>query len=127
MGMEFIVGLNVLNKLMHYGLDEHKCDEIECISYNVNLDYLVNLVDKYSQLNKIKIYGNSEKCYCDKNNLEFITNLFNDGSIEFFHITENSYIIHSKIFRFLKNNEVQFCAIQCGFCWDQKTGGRNMN
>ena len=57
--VEYDLGLNVLQRMLSKGFEEYKCDEFECIAYNINLDFVLRLFEKYSVLDKISIWSNS--------------------------------------------------------------------
>jgi hypothetical protein len=40
--LEHDLGLNVLQRMLTKGLAGEKCDELECMSYNVSLDFSRN-------------------------------------------------------------------------------------
>jgi len=107
--MEF--GLNVVEKMLSKAFEDQKCDRIDCIAYNVNLDYVLRCFKKYSSLSKVNIYSNSERVTVSEENKERILQMEKSGKIKFFHLSENENIVHAKVYRFWKAGKVMFGAI----------------
>lgn len=110
MNPEYDYGFNVINNMLSRGLDESRCDEICCISYNVNLDFVFRILEKYPEL-KISIYSNSEKITLRKPNLSILQSYVSDGRLRFLHVSENVNVIHAKMYFFKKDEEFLFLAI----------------
>jgi superfamily II DNA or RNA helicase len=106
-----IIGLNCIKRILELGIQKYKCDEFDCVSYNINVDYLLDIID----LNQIKcnIYSNTENMYISsKNKDKFLKYI--DKSIFLFHVSNNINIIHAKIYRFKKQGNNIFLAIGSG-------------
>lgn len=59
-------GLNVINKLLQKGFDEMKCNEMDIVAYNINLDFILRLLNKHTFINKISLFTNTEKMFLSK-------------------------------------------------------------
>jgi len=105
------LGLNVLQRMISKGFDSYACDELECMSYNVNLDLALRLFDKYSFLKKIAFWSNTERITYTSKNKERVLGLIDKGQIVFSHIPENTNVVHGKIYVFKKAGSIQFAAI----------------
>ncbi|MCW3994529.1 MAG: DEAD/DEAH box helicase family protein [Candidatus Bathyarchaeota archaeon] len=111
MELEHDLGLNVLQRLFTKAFNELKCDELECMTYNVNLDLVLRLFEKYPFFSRIIIWSNTEKIsFSPKNRLK-IMELVDKKRILFSHISENETIVHSKIYNVKKNGETKFVAV----------------
>ena len=111
MAINFRLGLNVLKKVINKGLDEFKSDKVITASFNVNLDYVLSIFDKYPKLQKFKIYANKENIIHSGKNTEKILEFLNQGKIEIHTITENKNIIHIKGYGFYKESECKLLAV----------------
>ena len=107
----FDFGINTLSELIYYAMNVKSIDSIDCMAYNVNLDFVLSLFKKYPQLKHFKIYSNSEKIVCSNDKLGEINELIINSHLEFCHIKEEKTIIHAKIYRFLKEEVCVFGAI----------------
>jgi len=99
-------GLNVLENLIECGLHEKRCDRLDLMAYNVNLNYLLKIFDKYGNLKKINIYSNSEKITYTKKIFKRLKKLINNNIISFYHIPEGENIIHAKMYKFMKKGDI---------------------
>ncbi len=111
MDWNFKFGLNVLNQMIEMGLKELQCDQIDCMAYNINLDFVLKTIQKYPTLLKINIYSNTENLSFSSNNRKEIYDEINSKQIEIHHISMNTNVIHAKMYRFLKNGDLIFGAI----------------
>jgi len=111
MEFEYDLGLNVLQRMLSKGLLSLLCDELECMSYNVNLDLVLRFFDKYPNLKKVSIWSNTEKTTYSQRNLNKLTNLIEEKRIIFYHVPENINSIHAKIYVFKKDSHIKFLAI----------------
>ena len=107
--MEF--GLNVLERMLSKAFEELKCDRIDCMAYNVNLDYVLRSFEKYPSLSKVNIYSNSERVTVSEENKKKILQMGGSEKIKFFHLPENENIVHAKAYRFWKGGKMMFGAI----------------
>lgn len=105
------LGLNILKKVINKGLDEFKSDKVITVSFNVNLDYVLSIFDKYPKLHKFIIYANKENIIHSGKNTEKILEFLNQGKIEIHTITENKNIIHIKGYGFYKENVCKLLAV----------------
>jgi len=99
-------GLNVLKNLLEEGLEKRNCDRLDIMAYNINLDFLLRIYQKYDCLEQINIYSNSEHITYKNTDMEKIKNLLKEDFISFHHIPERENIIHAKVYRFLKNGDI---------------------
>ncbi len=107
----FNFGINTLNELINYAMIEKSIDSIDCMAYNINLDFVLSIFKKYPQLKHFKIYSNSEKIVCSNDKLEEINELINNSHLDFCHINEEKTIVHAKIYRFLKEGNCILGAV----------------
>jgi superfamily II DNA or RNA helicase len=107
--LEFDYGQNLVNKMMQKGAVLN-ADELICVSFNVNLDYIFRLLKKYPKY-KIIIYANSEKITLNKDNLSILEKYVSNGTITINHFSSNLNIIHSKLYFFRKEGELLFISI----------------
>lgn len=108
--MYYEFGLNIINKMLDKGLAEMKCDEIDIISYNINLDFILRLLKNYPTIKKISLFTNSEKIFLSKKYFKEFLEAYEKKIIEINHFSENLYTIHAKIYRFKKDGTVKFLA-----------------
>jgi len=106
---EYFFGLNVVKNVMKMGFEDYDSDHLDCVSYNVNLDYVCDLIEEYGV--NINIYSNSENMTFNVGNKFRILSFYDEGKIKFFHVSENIGIIHAKIYRFIKDGKLSFLAI----------------
>ena len=111
MKIEKDFGLNVLQRMLGKGFEEYGCDELEFMSYNVNLDLVIKLLNKYKNLKKITIWSNSDKILFSNNNRNELVDKVEKERIFFHHIPENANSIHGKIYFFKKEGTPIFTAI----------------
>jgi len=111
MQLEHDLGLNVLQRLFNKAFNELHCDEFEFMAYNVNVDLILRLFEKYPFLKKITVWSNTEKISFSPRNRLKILELIDKKMLMFSHISENETIIHSKLYNAKKNGETQFIAI----------------
>lgn len=109
--LEYDIGLNVLQRMLSRGFEKCGCNQLECMAYNVNLDFAARLFERYPQLRNISIWSNSEKITLSAKNRSKIFKLIEEKRIRFFHFSENVTAIHAKIYRFKKDDVVQFLAL----------------
>jgi len=103
-------GLNVINKLLQKGFDEMKCNEMDIVAYNINLDFILRLLNKYTFINKISLFTNTEKMFLSKKNKEVFLDYHKKGILDICHFSENISTIHAKLYRFKKDGNVVFLA-----------------
>jgi len=108
---EYDLGLNVLQRMITKGFESCASDELECMAYNVSLDLIVRLYEKYPQLKRISIWSNTERITYSPKNKAKILQLITGDHIKFFHIPENINAIHAKLYRFKKDGSLQFLAV----------------
>ena len=106
-----IIGRNIIKNALSLGFDDMKCTEIDCIAFNINLDYVLKLFSKYPNLNLVRLFGNTEQFTFSRDNKKSIISLVEDGKIEFFHLSSNKITVHAKIYIFRKENDIQFGLI----------------
>ena len=109
--LEYDLGLNVLQRMLSKGFDKYSCNELECMAYNINLDFVLRLFEKYSNLEKVSIWSNSERITFSSKNRAKILELTESERIKFFHLSENVNAIHAKLYRFKENDSVRFLAV----------------
>lgn len=109
--VEYDLGLNVLKRMLSRGFDEFSCDEIECMAYNVNLNFVLKLFEKYSTLERVSIWSNSRKITLSGKAKDKIFELIENDRIRIYHIPDNITAVHAKIYRFKKNSAVKFLAV----------------
>ncbi len=91
-----------MEDLLKIGLDELASDTLYCISYNVNLDYVLSLFNSFSYLNRVVIYANSEMITHSGKNTDQIVSLIKKGVLRIHHTSSNRLLIHSKAYAFHK-------------------------
>jgi superfamily II DNA or RNA helicase len=91
--------------------DVLQCDEMECMAFNVNLDLVVRLFNKFPSLLKVILWSNTEKITYSATNRTVVLNLIDKGKIKFYHVSENKTIVHGKVYNFKKRGDTQFTAI----------------
>jgi superfamily II DNA or RNA helicase len=111
MDFEFKQGLNLLNDLLKLGFSTYESDELECMSYNVNLNLAIRLFSEYPDLKKIKFHANTQNFSISAEQRGQLINLIDSGKIEINHISRNDLCIHSKLYRFKKGNNYVLGAI----------------
>lgn len=111
MDLEYDLGLNLLHRMFSKGFDEYECNQLECMAYNINLDYVLRLFEKYSVLEKVSIWSNSERITFSQKNKAKILDFIKSDRIKLLHLSENINAVHAKLYRFNKNGSVQFIAI----------------
>jgi len=111
MSVEMEFGLNVVEKMLSKAFEDLKCDRIDCMAYNVNLDYVLRSFKKYRALSKVNIYSNSERVTVSEEKKERVLQMEKSGKIKFFHISENENIVHAKVYRFWKDGAAVFGAV----------------
>lgn len=111
MDLEYDLGLNVLERMLSKGFDKYSCNELECMAYNINLDFVLRLFEKYPMLEKVSIWSNSERITFSSKNRARILELTESERINFFHLSENVNAIHAKLYRFKENDSVRFLAV----------------
>lgn len=96
-------GMNLLHELFLYAFENLKCDELECFSYNVNLDDAIDLIEKYPHIKKLTFYANTQNfSFTPKNSAE-VFRLIEDGKITVYHSSREELCIHAKLYLFKKN------------------------
>jgi len=111
MDFELKQGLNLLKYLLNLGFETYKSDELECISYNVNLNLAIRLFSEYPHLNKIIFHANTENYSVSPEKRGHLLKLIQNGKIEINHISRNELCIHSKIYCFKKKTKFTIGAI----------------
>ena len=91
--------------------EDLQCNEMECIAYNVNLDLVLRLFDKFPSLSKVNIWSNTEKITFSPKNKAKILEFVDKKKIIFSHISENETVIHCKLYNLKKDGETKFVAI----------------
>ena len=104
-------GLNVLNDILKIALEDYQLDSIDCLSFNVNLDYVSQLFSKYPNLKTVQIYSNTENITLSDTHWDKINKLISDEKIIFHHLTSDKFMLHSKIYVFKKNKKIVFIAV----------------
>lgn len=97
-------GLNLLHELFLFAFGELKCDELECFSYNVNLDDALELFQKYPQINQLTFYANTQNFSFSPKNSAEIFRLIEEKKIVIYHNSREELCIHAKLFLFKQNN-----------------------
>ena len=97
--------------MMRKGFESFACDELDCMSYNVNLDLALKLFEEYPSLKRLSIWSNTEKITYSAKNKAKILDLVQKKNVNFFHIRENVNTIHGKLYAFKKNGSIRFLAI----------------
>jgi superfamily II DNA or RNA helicase len=111
MDFEFKQGLNLLKYLLNLGFGTYKSDELECTSYNVNLNLAIRLFSEYPHLKKIIFHANTQNFSVSTEQRGQLIKLIDAGKIEINHISRNELCIHSKLYRFKKGNNFVIGAI----------------
>ena len=111
MEVEFSYGLNVLDDMIKRGLQDLSCDRIDCMAYNISLDYVLKLISKYGNVSKVRLYGNSQKFSISKENKTEILRLMKEKKVEVYHFSEGFQVVHAKMYRFWKGGKIVFGAI----------------
>jgi len=105
------LGFNVIKRMVLRALESDECDELECMAYNVSLDFILKLFRKYSSLKKVSIWSNTNRITFSEENRSEILDFVEKKKINFFHISENLTPIHGKLYAFKKNKSIQFLAV----------------
>jgi superfamily II DNA or RNA helicase len=101
-------GMNLLHELFIFAFEKHQCDELDCFSYNVNLDDALSLIKKYPHIKKLTFYANTQNfSFTPKNSAE-IFRLIEDSKILIYHSDREELCIHAKLYLFKKNKELVF-------------------
>jgi superfamily II DNA or RNA helicase len=108
---KFNFGINILDDLIEWVINYKKIDSIDCMAFNVNLDYVLYLFKKYPRLEKFHIYSNTENITYSEKSWEEVNKLIKANKIQFCHIEADKSIVHAKVYRFLKEGKVVFGAI----------------
>lgn len=111
MNYEFDFGRNTLDSMITKGLQEMKSDCLDCMAYNINLDFVLSLFQKYPSLSKINLYSNSQNMNFSPSKRKDIYELIEKNKIEVHHISANDNVIHAKLYRFWKDGKILFGAI----------------
>ena len=99
-------GMNLLHELFILAFEKQQCDELECFSYNVNLDDAIGLIEKYPQIKKLTFYANTQNfSFAPKNSAE-IFRLIEENKISIFHSDREELCIHAKLYLFKKNKDL---------------------
>ncbi|MGA3110461.1 MAG: DEAD/DEAH box helicase family protein [Candidatus Bathyarchaeia archaeon] len=93
------------------GFAGEKCDELECMAYNVNLDLVLRLFKEYSSLKKVSIWSNAEKITYSPEHYDELVNIMKQKKLEFFTVPENVTLIHGKLYLFRKEGQIKFLAL----------------
>jgi superfamily II DNA or RNA helicase len=93
------------------GFESYHCDELECMSYNVSLDLILKLFEKYPRLKRISVWSNTEKIKVSAKCKNAILEMVDKKQINFYHLPENVNIVHGKIYAFKKEGTVCFLGI----------------
>lgn len=108
---KFDFGINVLDDIIDWVMNENKIDSIDCMAFNVNLDYVLHLFEKYPQLEKFHIFSNTENITYSDKSWEEINRLIKRKKIQFCHIEADKSVVHAKLYRFSKKGKVILCAV----------------
>lgn len=111
MQTEMKFGLNILENMLQKAFKDLECERVDCIAYNVNLDYVLSTFESYDSLSEVNIYSNSEHITVSKESEKKIHQMEKSGKINFFHISKNENTVHAKAYRFWKDGEVVFGAV----------------
>ena len=111
MDFEFKQGLNLLKYLLNLGFETYESDELECMSYNVNLNLAIRLFTEYPNLKKISFHANTQNFSISPELRGQLFKLIESGKIEINHISRNDLCIHSKLYRFKKGKQHTIGAI----------------
>jgi len=111
MKIKDIIGLNVISTLFQEAFQELECAWMDCIAFNVNLDYVLHLFNEYSCLERVNIWSNTENIVYSYENKESIRDLITTKKLSFYRISENINILHSKMYRFKKNDDSVLISI----------------
>ncbi|MHA1228059.1 MAG: DEAD/DEAH box helicase family protein [Candidatus Hodarchaeales archaeon] len=111
MDKEYKFGLNVLNDFLSYIFNDLRCEILDCMVYNANLDFALRTLNKYKTLRKIRIYANSSNFTYQKGNQKTIQDAINDGIIEIYHVSQDDAIIHAKLYRGWRSDETIIGAL----------------
>ncbi len=106
-----LMGMNTLNNLLKIGLEEIASDTLYCMSYNVNLDYVLSLFDSYSSLERVFIYANNEMISHSGRNTNRIVELINNGNLRIHYVSLNRLLIHAKVYAFHKDGKCTLAGV----------------
>jgi hypothetical protein len=93
------------------GFVGEKCDELECMAYNVSLDLVLRLFKEFPSLKSISIWSNAEKITYSTEHYKELENLMKLKKLAFFTIPENLTLIHGKLYLFKKEGQIKFLAV----------------
>lgn len=94
------------------GLEVRECNKIECITYGANLNFVLDLFDKYRSLEEVSIYSNDEQVSLGTaRNRDRVQELYEKRKLKVYHMSIDERTIHAKVYRFSKDSTVQFMAI----------------
>lgn len=96
-------GMNLLHDLFILAFETEQCDELECFSYNVNLDDAVVLLKKYPQIKKLVFYANTQNFSFTQKNSAEIYRFIEENKVVIFHSSREEMCIHAKMYLFRKN------------------------
>lgn len=108
---KFDFGINILNDIIDWAIIEKKIDSIDCMAFNVNLDYVLHLFIKYPQLEKFHIFSNTENITYSDKAWDKINRLIKNKKIQFCHIEADKSVVHAKLYKFSKEGKVVLCAV----------------
>ncbi len=96
-------GMNLLNDLFTLAFESHHCDELECFSFNVNLDDALELLKKYPHTKRLVFYANTQNFSFSSKNSAEIFHLIDEKKVIIFHSSREELCIHAKLYLFKKN------------------------
>ena len=94
--------------MLKKGFEVEKCDELECMAFNISLDLVLRLFEKNDHLKKITIWSNSEKINYSPDKYEKIVSLLKNRKVTFFNIPENVAYVHAKLYLLKKRAKLSF-------------------
>lgn len=109
--MELKFGLGTLENLFSLGLSELAGNEVRCIVYNANLDYVLEIFKRFDQVKAFEITANSENFTHSPENTEEIMSLTGKGRLRLRYISENRKIVHAKVYGIYKEGECLLFAL----------------
>lgn len=98
-------GMNLLNDLFTKAFGTHKCDEVDCFSFNVNLDDALELFEKYPDIKRLTFYANTQNFSFSSKNSAEIYRLIDEKKIVVFHSSREELCIHAKVYLFKRSGQ----------------------
>jgi superfamily II DNA or RNA helicase len=98
-------GLNLLSDLFTLAFEKLQCNELQCFSFNVNLDDAIGLLHKFPHIKKLTFYANTQNfIFAPKNSAE-IFRLIEENKITVFHNSREELCFHAKLYLFKRDCE----------------------